>query len=257
MPTLLRKILRGAAAPFRGLALLIRTPAMWPWALAPLLLTALAIATAFAVTMVGTPVAAAWLFGQPQSTGGLVLWWVGVASVALALFGLSAVGCWFVGNLAASPFYDVLAGQVEQRVFGRREEDAFSWARVLGDAWQSIRHSAAWLGLWLAVVVPLLLLHLVPVVGSALYAVLSYVATSAFVARELFDVPLSRRRTPFRDKLRYLRERRAEALGLGAVTALFLFIPLANLVVMPFAVVGASLLFGELEREAAAGPSPG
>jgi len=73
-------------------------------------------------------------------------------------------------------------------------------------------------------------------------------ATVWFVGQELMDVPLSRRRMSLRDKLGVLRDHRASVAGLGGVTALALLIPLANLVVMPIAVLGASLLYCDLVR---------
>ena len=156
-------------------------------------------------------------------------------------------GARVVGNLLASPFYDVLAGKVEARLLGPSDEP-FAWRTVLGDAWMSVQHSLLGLLLYGLSMGLLLLLNLLPVVGSALYAALSTTATVFFLARELMDIPLSRRRLGFFEKIRWMGGHKALLGGLGLATMAMLAVPVVNLLLMPVAVLGGTLLYCHLHQ---------
>lgn len=239
-------VISGLLAMPRAVAYLARVPRLIPWVLAPTLLTLACIVVAIVTTLMWAPDLVYWMVPRPTS-GSLILWRIGTGLLTATLLVASVAVAWVVGNMASAPFYDVIAGTVEARELGTKDED-FALSRVFADAWLSIQHSAVALVLYLVVIVLLLALNLVPVVGSVLNAVLGPLVTVFFVAREVMDVPLSRRRLCFRDKLRYLSDNRWPIGGHGAVVSLFLLIPLANLVITPLAVLGAALVFCDIER---------
>jgi CysZ protein len=241
------QFLRGASAPVSALWYAVRHPSLVPWMAAPLLLTLMAIAAAATATAIGVPVFATWLVPQPDTPLGLALWWMGVVWAWIFLFAASAVVCWVIGRILASPFYDVVAGRIEEIETGRSPAPV-DWATVRDDVVRGALHSAFGLAIYLTVLVFLFLLNVIPFVGSAVSAVLSVPVTIAFVAREVFDIPLSRRRLGFGQKLRWLWTHRPAVAGLGAVTALALLVPLANLVVLPIAVVAAVRIVVAVER---------
>lgn len=241
-------VLHGMGTIFRALGYLWRHPSLVPLVLAPMALTLALMVGLFSATLVGAPGVMMALFPRPED--GALLHDFAIGLLYMSLLALAVLGGWVAGNMLSAPIYDVLAGRVENAELGIDDED-FSWGRLFSDAWMSVRHSLAGFALYLAVMLPILSLNLVPVVGSVLASLASALATAFFVAREVMDIPLSRRRMSFRDKLAFLREHRAAVGGHGAVVAVLLMIPLANLLVTPVAVLGASLLFCELEREAA------
>lgn len=243
-----RQFFRGMGYPARGLVFLWRNTDLWGWAAAPLLITAWMIAAAVWATVwyADDLVMAVW----PRPDGDvlrLTLWMLAVRALQVLLFLLLAVVSWVFGNMISSPFWDVLAERAEQKLLDR-PDTPFDVRIALGDAWMSVRHSILGLLLYVGIMGPLLLLNLVPGVGSVLYTVLSYPTTVFFVARELMDIPLSRRRTPFRDKLRWIGQHKPVLAGLGTAGMLMLAVPFVNLLVMPFAVMGGTLLYCQLHR---------
>ena len=229
-------------------AIPIPATSLLPLIVAPTLLTLMFVVLGATGALLAVPTLSAWLLPRPTAPGLVPLWWVGVGLLTASSVALAVFVAWVLGNIASSPFYDVLASRVETEELGVSDDDT-SWSRVLSDAWMSVRHSIAGLGLYLVVQVGLLALHLVPVVGSVLNAVLGAAVTVAFVSREVMDIPLSRRRLSFGDKLIYLSDNRRVIGGHGAVVALLLLIPMANLLVTPLAVLGATLVFCDIEAQ--------
>lgn len=243
----LRRFAHGLFAPVRGALWLVRHPELWPWAALPMLLTIWSILGALWMAWSFSDDVLAWFWPRPK--GALLVAWAVVEAVfLLSSFVVSALALWVLGHLIAGPFYDRMAEAVEAQVVGPSGE-AFDWSVAIGDALLSFRHSLLGLVIYASVVVPLLLLNLIPGIGSAAYAVCGALATGLFLSRDLFDVPLSRRRTSFVGKVRYLRDHFWLAMGLGLGTAGLLAVPLVDLLVLPCAVLGATLLYLAIETE--------
>lgn len=258
--TAVRRFLRGASYPWRGLRFLLPRTEFWPWAVGPFLITLWMIAAALwgAFQYGDDLLALFWTRPVIQQSGSfqIAVWEFVASGLRVVLFLGLAVVAWIAGNMIASPFYDVLAEKTEGAVLDRPEQ-SFDWRIALGDAWMSIRHSALGLMLYLVVMGPLLLLNLIPGAGSVLYTVLSTLATVFFVTREVMDIPLSRRRTPFFAKLRWMGHHKALLGGMGLVCMLLLMIPLLNFVCMPVAVMGGTLMYCHLDREGFGVPQRG
>ncbi|MCO4746356.1 MAG: EI24 domain-containing protein [Proteobacteria bacterium] len=237
----------GLRTPFRGARWLVVHPPLWPWAALPMLLTIWSVLGAAWLAWVGAEDLLGLWWPRPDGPE-FVAWAFVHAMVVVSSFIAAALGLWVLGHLIAGPFYDRLAELVERQVLGPSDV-VFSWRVAVGDALQSFAHSLLGLAAYVLVLVPLFALNLIPAVGSVLYAVIGALVTALFLARELFDVPLSRRRTSFLNKLRYLRAHRWPVLGLGVSTAVLLAIPLVDLLVLPCAVLGATLLFLSIELD--------
>lgn len=255
----LTQFLRGLSYPFRGAAFLWRHKDLWDVAIGPLLITIGMILGALwvALTLGDNLVGLVWPQPDPAvELGAAVAWEVTANLTRFALFLVLAVLFWVIGNMLGAPFWDALAERTERHLLDRPER-RFDVSIALGDAWLSIKHSVAYLLLWIAVMIPLVLLNFVPVVGSVAYAILSWMATLFFVVREIMDVPLSRRRTPFREKLKWIRENGPVLTGLGATSMVLFLVPLMNVVVMPIAVMGGTLLYCHLHLEGRGVPQRG
>jgi uncharacterized protein involved in cysteine biosynthesis len=72
---------------------------------------------------------------------------------------------------------------------------------------------------------------------------LGLILTGLFLAYDGFDFPLARRGLGFWAKFGYLFTHPAQSVGYAASVALLFFVPLAFIVVPPFAAVGATLAY--------------
>jgi CysZ protein len=249
-----QRFVHGFSLPITGARMMVERRELWPYAIGPVLLCGLLLGVSAALTLSwgGTLMRA--LFDQPDATGwlarmGRTLWWMGNALIHLVLFGLLSVMSLFLTRILASPLYDRLSARVEAMVLGRPWSDEAGWTGVALDVWMGIAHSVLAVALYLALSCPLLLLHLIPFAGSLAYSGLGGALASFFIARETLDYSLSRRRFSFTGKLRLLWTHLAAVEGLGLASLIFLWVPFVNLLSMPAAVIGGTLLYCQLEQE--------
>ena len=242
-----RRWFLGFSYPFRGLRYLLTRPVLWPWAIAPLIITIALLVGAGILTWWLTPHVVGWLWAQPAGGWLYVLWQVVVTCVTLLVFVLCALTLYLLSSLVASPFFDQLSEKVEIIERGPREE--VSWKQFFLELWTSILHSLLSLALWLILMLFGALLNLIPGIGSVIDFVFVTVCTAFLLSREMMEGPMSRRNYSFRQKLAFVWKHRAIAQGFGTGTAILLWIPLMNLLTMPIAVVGGTRLFLRIEDQ--------
>ena len=252
LPAFLSTFWHGFKFPFRALRFVAKRPDLWKFVAIPILITASFMVGAFGLTWRWAPMLLETFMPQPFGTGMFHSFTTGLYVIVsilihLAVFTVLGFLAWVVGGIVASPFYEAMSERVEATLLGVPDREQPTWQTLLGDASLSIRHSLLALVLYVATFCPLLLLNLIPVAGEIAYFALSTGASWFFFAREVMDIPLSRRRMGFKQKISLLRENLALVEGLGAATMLFLWIPVLNLLSMPICVVGGTLLFCELE----------
>lgn len=242
----LKRFRYGLRGPWRGFRYLLKNRELWPWIFIPVLINVGLIVTAFLGATWSAPIVLAELWPMPAGGFAFTVWQTVSMVVGLVLFVLGVVFLYALSGIVGTPFYDYLTAQVEAQVAGIVEE-AFDWSRFRKDVMQSIGHSLLAFGLWLAVMLPLVCIGLIPGLGQLLELVLGLSFTSLFLAREMMDGAMSRRRYSFRYKLRIIRSQLMVMLGFGAACAVLLWIPLLNFLFMPVSVVGGTLVFLDLE----------
>jgi len=237
----------GFWGPWRGFRYLQQNRELWPWILIPVLINCALILSAFMGANWGAPVLLDSLWPMPTGGFALTVWHGLVMVVGLVLFVLGVVFLYALSGIVGTPFYDYLSAQVEARVAGGEEEE-FDWTQFRRDVLQSIRHSLLAFALWLSVMLPLVCVGLIPGIGHLLELVLGGLFTSLFLAREMMDGAMSRRRYSFGYKLRVVRSQLPVMIGFGGACAVLLWVPLLNFLFMPVSVVGGTLLFLAIDR---------
>jgi CysZ protein len=175
----------------------------------------------------------------------VVLEWI--AALLALLAGLVLLS--LCSNVIAAPFNDALSEAVERFVTGKPPVP-FSFTVVVRDALRTVLLELTKLGTYLAVMGPLFVLSwLVPVVGPFLYYLFGFFFTAGYFAIDYIDWPASRRDRGIRQRFAVLRRHWWPMLGFGTGVWLFLFLPLVNLLFMPAAVAGGTLLYLELDPE--------
>lgn len=256
---------KGLRYPFRGMAFvyiqhmdLVR---IWIW---PILLTLLALVGVFWSTWAYHEDVTAWLWTEPTGES----FWDSVARffhgfvevlIFLLLLALGLVACVLLTTVFAAPFNDALSEKVESIVTGV-EGPKFSVSVLLRDTFRTIALELAKIGLYLMVMIPMFALSFVPVIGPVLYAVAGFLFTTLYFAVDYIDWPASRRNRGIRYRFSLLGQHFLPMWGFGTGVWLFLFIPFVNLVFMPAAVAGGTLLYldlegGALDREAPPEPA--
>jgi CysZ protein len=228
-------LLRGFLAPFRG-AIYVARERLWRHLVIPVVLD-LALGA-------GTMVAAARFWRHelaemlPQSA---VLQWIFIALMTVIggviLFIL-------LQPLLSAVFCDRLSETVEKRIRG-----SVPTVPLLKSIGKALAHGLLKLALYALAFGVALALTATPLLG---FGTLLGVALGAiFLAYDGFDYPLARRNASFGAKWVYLAKHPGLTLGYGLGTYVLYLVPLAFLVAPPFAAVGATLAFLEVEDRAA------
>jgi CysZ protein len=234
---------------FAGVALLGRGFGVWrtaPGLMILGLIPALIVEVAFVAAIIAlglnletiaaavTPFATGW--DEPLRTGIRVV--VGLAFLGVAV--LIVINAFTAVTLiVGQPFYERIWRHVEERSGGIASEAASGFWRSMG---HGIADGLRMLPPTLLAGLGLLLLGLIPVVGTILAAVLGAFVAGWYLTIELTGLAFDVRGLRLRDRRRALRSRRWMSLGFGAVTYLLFLIPLGTVIVMPAAVAGATLL---------------
>jgi uncharacterized protein involved in cysteine biosynthesis len=168
-----------------------------------------------------------------------VLLWI---ALALAVAAAAWVAWLCAGVIATAPFADRLAERAEELAGAPPLPP-----QPLMQSARGIVHTVLAVVIYAALAVPLFLLHVVIPPLSPVTAVVGLLLTAQFLAYDIFDPALSRRGRSFEEKWRFLREHRAEVLGLGVAAALGSAVPLFGVIVPALAIVAASRLFVKIE----------
>jgi CysZ protein len=227
----------GLAAPWEGFSHLRRHPALWRYAVAPIVFNVLLTVLLCALAVAGVVAFAAWWETLAPGTGA---WRVaeGILLVLIAVASLGALAAsWFLLQAALCGFFYARLARAVERQLGARPEDLHELPvrREIVDGVRAFLRFAA-------VNLALLALNLVPVVGSAAALVGGAYFDAWFFGMEFFQIPLAIRGQD-RDALKaFARRNRPVTLGLGAATLLISLVPVVNSVLLTTSVAGAVLL---------------
>ena len=151
-------------------------------------------------------------------------------------------GAWMLSLLAvviASPFLGELSIAAERL---RYADPTVPAAGVWRGAAMSLKREMRKLGYHLPRLLGVFIITLIPLI-NALSPVVWFVFGAWIMAVQFTDYAAENRGLPFIATLRHLRRNRLTALGFGACVTLTLAIPLLNILVIPVAVVGGTILW--------------
>jgi CysZ protein len=229
-------------------------PRLAKWWLPPVAITAVALFAAawLAIDLRDDLVGLLWTAPEGDGAGavaarGLHTLLEVLAALLLMVVGLVAVA--LTSSVIAAPFNDALSEAVECEYTGR-PGPPLRLAVVLRDAVRSIGLQLIKLAAYAAIMLPAFVLSLLlPGIGPVIYTVLGFVVTALFLALDYVDFAAARRGLGARARFRDALSRWPAMLGLGAAIWVLLFVPLLNLLFMPAAVAGGTLLFVDAHPE--------
>jgi len=164
--------------------------------------------------------------------------------VLYPLFALTAVLVVYytfsiVANIIASPFNGILSERVEQLVAGRVVEPE-SLKEILAIIPRSIGRELAKLAYYLPRVILLLIVSFIP--GLNIFApILWFLFGAWMMAIQYCDYPMDNNKVSFKDMLMRLKKQRLTSVGFGGLVQLGMMVPILNFIMMPVAVIGATL----------------
>lgn len=238
---------RGFFTPFRSVRTLRRHPRLLQYIVIPLLINALVFSAAvyFGLDFFAGTVAAQ--LPQGDAWYWAVLYWLLWLVAALLTAVLVFFSFTVVGNLLASPFNELLSERTEEVLSGSISEQPFALGRFLREAWLAVLMEGKKMWVFVAVMLLILPLNLLPVIGNALYALLATGLTLFFLCFEYLGFVMVRKGRFFSAQKQYILARKFLMLGYACGVMTLLAIPFLQLLCIPLAVVGVTRLWCEEE----------
>lgn len=253
-------LLRGATYPFRVIALFWRSPKLWPYLIMPIVVNFI-IGTIFysAVTFFGwqemgdlITSLSIWL---ERITADLPSWLEFLTVIILSLANLLRVililvllmitGLIFLqlGVILGAPWYGKLSEALERNYTGTVENIEVG---IIKDIGRAILFELKKLILIISVTIPLLIINFLPLIGTIISTIGSFILSGTIVCLDFFDSPLERRRLKFRSKLQFIIQSLPASAIFSAVCLLLISIPLLNLITIPICIASGTLFFCDL-----------
>ncbi len=167
-----------------------------------------------------------------------ILWPLFVVLVLLIIFFTFTT----IANIIASPFNSFLAEKVEVIARGEDHFAPFSWNELLAMVPRTLWREMRKLGYFLPRALGLLILSFIPGV-NIIAAPLWVLFNIWMMAVQYIDYPADNNKVSWPLMLEWLQAKRWLSLGFGSITYLALMIPFFNLIAMPAAIAGATLLW--------------
>lgn len=229
---------RGIAGSFEGLRFLCSRPTLWRYAVWPILINiAVSLASLFVAYQAGSH------FWQSYADSLPIAWWATIVKWCLFLVVLVvALTIAFVAYLLLQSvfcawFFSQLARQVD--LFLGTRPDELTDPPMVAQISDALRASFK----LVIVNVFVLLLNVIPVVGSIAALVIGLYIDAFILGSEFFGYPLELRGIRWRDRQRIAKAHLGTTLGLGTVVSLLFLIPILGPAIQATSVVGAVLLF--------------
>lgn len=180
--------------------------------------------------------------------------WVLFSLIILLLFGFSFA---ILGSIIASPFNGLLAEKVAETTTGKHTDMEISLATVMAIVRRSLWREIVKLGYFLPRMILVLILSLlfgfIPVIGL-LVSLLVFAWAAWSMSIQYLDYPADNAGIGFKETLKQMKQKRMDCLTFGAAVTFLMGIPFINLLMIPVAVAGATLLW--IEQIAANSETP-
>jgi CysZ protein len=230
--------MQGLAVSFEGFSFLCGRPALWQFAVWPILANVIVSLTALAL---------AWqtgsYFWQTFSDSLPIVWWATMIkwclflAVVVSALGLALVAYLLLQSVFCAWFFSQLARHVD--LFLGTPESELTDPPIVAQISDALRAALK----LIIVNVFVLLLHLIPGIGSIAALVIGLYVDAFILGSEFFGYPLELRGIRWRDRQRIAKAHLGATLGLGTVVSCLILIPVVGAAIQATSVVGAVLLF--------------
>ena len=251
----------GALYPLRAAWMIARTPKLWGYLIAPIVVNILVSLGLYAgLLFPGLKAIDALQLGIESRAGEAIsqlptwLHWLdaasgligGVLDFVLIVLLLLVTGFAIVqfGTLLGAPWYGQLAERIETDRLGAANLPAPEGPlAIVQDISRALLFEVKKIGLTLGLVVVFVAIGSVPVLGTLIAGTGGLITSTLITCLDFLDAPLERRRLRFRDKLKTVLVHLPATAGFGLVCLFVVSVPIVNLVSVPVCVMAGTLFF--------------
>lgn len=145
-------------------------------------------------------------------------------------------------NVIAAPFNGFLSEKVEKMVTGAEQITEGGWSILYKDIPRSIKRALQFLIYYIPRAIAALILFFIPGIQFAATPIW-FLLNAWMMTVQYMDYPMDNHHISFGDMRNLLGQKRVVNLSFGSVVMFATMIPVVNFIVMPAAVIGATLLW--------------
>ncbi len=147
-----------------------------------------------------------------------------------------------MANIVAAPFNGLLAEATEKHLTGKLMDDASSFKQIMKDLIPTIMMEIRKLIYMILWSIPfLIILFVVPILGPVIW----FLFTAWTMSLQYMDYPMANHKLTFAQQRALQGKSRLFSMGFGGVTMGASMIPLVNFIIMPTAVIAATIIWVE------------
>ncbi len=159
----------------------------------------------------------------------------------LTLFVLVFYTFSILANIIASPFNSLLAEATEKYLTGKTASDSDGLKQIIKDLLPTIMMEIRKLIYMILWSIPFLIMLFIPVIGPIIW----FLFTAWMMSLQYMDYPMSNHKLTFSEQRTLQGKQRLFSLGFGGITMGASMVPLVNFIVMPTAVIAATMIWVE------------
>ncbi len=158
----------------------------------------------------------------------------------LTLFVLIFYTFSIVANIVAAPFNSLLAEATEKHLTGKPPSNSDGFKQIMKELVPTILMELRKLVYMLLWSIPfLIMLFIIPVLGPVIW----FLFTAWMMSLQYMDYPMGNHKLKFAEQRKLQSRQRLFSLGFGSITMGASMVPLVNFIVMPTAVIAATMIW--------------
>jgi CysZ protein len=154
----------------------------------------------------------------------------------------------FIANLVAGPFNGLLAEKLEELLTGKPVSTDNAWRSMVKTIPYTIKQQLKLLLYYIPRALGFVVLFFIPVI-HIIVVVLWFIFNAWTMAMQYLCYPMENHRIPLREIRRKMQAQRLLNLSFGTAVLLVSMVPIINLIVMPAAAIGATLIWMDCYRQ--------
>ncbi len=237
----------GFIYPFKSINFFFKHPKLILFSIVPFLINIIIYGTIFILSY-------KWIIGFSGKVTGAqdinAVWWQELLNVLILIisFIILLFICYLafitLSSIITAPFNEKISCYVEEVVTKEKVKyDVGFWK----DAWFSIKAETLKIIFYLSIIIPILLLNLIPVIGSIFSTIFGTFFSFFFNALDFLDYPMTRKFYNLRKKIKVIMSKKLLSLGFGASVFIIMFLPFINVLLKSICVTSGTALFFEKE----------
>jgi CysZ protein len=147
-----------------------------------------------------------------------------------------------IANLIGAPFNSLLAEKTEEVLTGKPSELDSGLGAIIKDIPRIFKHEGQKILYYLPRAIFCLLLFIIPAI-QIVAPIIWFLFNAWMMSIQYLDYPMDNHHLEFRDVRKQLKAKKLTNLGFGSAVMLASMLPIINFLVMPAAVVGATILW--------------